>query len=172
VAGILPEIPITPPSLVASCGFCGHNNPHSFQPQKLQSTQELRRTSNRQPFPPQQHTFCALLRPLRPQQHHPIFCRKNRRARKELRLTPSHQPLLPAFPSCALLRLLRPKQHHPIFSRKNRRARKELRLASSRQPFPSGLPFLRPLAAFAAKTTPLEAPPRMNMRWRDLTSLP
>jgi hypothetical protein len=130
-----------------------------FSRKNRRGRKELRLASSHQPLLPAS-PFCAPLRLLRPQQHHLIISRKDRRARKELRPPSSHQPLLPASPSCALLRLLRPKQHHPIFSRKNRRGRKELRLASSRQPFPSSLPFLRPLAAFAATTAPPQSLPQ------------
>jgi len=111
-------------SFAPPCGLCGQNNSQSLQPQKSQTTQERRRTSNRQPLPPQHQIFCAPLRPLRPQQLHIPFSRKNRRRRKNGGAHPTDNHSLLSTksfaPSCGLC-------GHNIripFSRKNRRRRK------------------------------------------------
>ncbi len=97
---------LRPAPFAPSCGLCGHNNPHSLQPQKSQTTQELQRTSNRHPLPPPPRTFCALLRPLRPQQPpFPSAARIADDARTAANIqpvpTPSSAPHLFA-PSCGL----------------------------------------------------------------------
>ena len=119
-----PNTPSGLPLLRPLAAFAATTAPPYFLPQKSQRTQKVRdchpatNHSFRPPLLAPSCGFCG---------HNsitPFSAAKIAEHAKDLRLTPSHQPLLPASPSCAPLRLLRPQQHHLIFSRKIRRRRK------------------------------------------------